>query len=90
MVNSCTFEQGKMLRHKWTIINGAYIRRKDIGFDNIQGYDDLKDTVRRALDAEDNYNLLFIGPPASAKTLFLLTILESKNGVCFDGQQIEY
>ena len=62
--------------------------RKDIGFDNIQGYDDLKDTVRRALDAEDNYNLLFIGPPASAKTLFLLAILESKNGVCFDGQQI--
>jgi hypothetical protein len=29
-----------------------------------------KDIVRRALDAEDNYNLLFIGPPASAKTLF--------------------
>ncbi len=64
--------------------------RKEIGFDNIQGYDDLKDIVRRALDAEDNYNLLFIGPPASAKTLFLLGILESKNGVCFDGQQIEY
>jgi MoxR-like ATPase len=46
---------------------------------------DLKDIVRRALDAEDNYNLLFIGPPASAKTLFLLGILESKKGVYFDG-----
>ncbi len=33
----------------------------------------------------DNYNLLFIGPPASAKTLFLLGILESKKGVYFDG-----
>ena len=32
-----------------------------------------------------NYNLLFIGPPASAKTLFLLGILESKKGVYFDG-----
>jgi hypothetical protein len=32
------------------------------------------DIVRRGLDAEDNYNLLFIGPPASAKTLFLLGI----------------
>jgi hypothetical protein len=36
---------------------------------NIQGYDDIKDIVRRALYAEDNYNLLFIGPSASAKTL---------------------
>src|SRR5215467_1361054 len=59
--------------------------RKGIAFENIQGYDDLKDIVRRALDAEDNYNLLFIGPPASAKTLFLLGILESKKGVNFDG-----
>ena len=37
------------------------------------------------LDAEDNYNLLFIGPPASAKTLFLLGIIEYKKGVYFDG-----
>jgi len=59
--------------------------RKEIEFNNIQGYEDLKDIVRRALDAEDNYNLLFIGPPASAKTLFLLGILESKKGVYFDG-----
>jgi hypothetical protein len=36
--------------------------RKDIGFDNIHGYDDIKDIVRRVLDAEDNYNLIFIGP----------------------------
>ncbi|HXX98883.1 MAG TPA: ATP-binding protein [Candidatus Bathyarchaeia archaeon] len=59
--------------------------RKEVEFKNIEGYDDLKDIVRRALDAEDNYNLLFIGPPASAKTLFLLGILESKKGVYFDG-----
>ncbi|HXX95925.1 MAG TPA: ATP-binding protein [Candidatus Bathyarchaeia archaeon] len=59
--------------------------RREIGFENIQGYDDLKDIVRRALDAEDNYNLLFVGLPASAKTLFLLGILESKKGVYFDG-----
>ena len=63
--------------------------RKDIGFDNIQGYDDIKDLVRRALDAEDNYNLLFIGPPASAKTLFLLGILDMrKDGAYFDGSNI--
>jgi hypothetical protein len=61
--------------------------RHEVEFKNIHGYDDIKDLVRRALYAEDNYNLLFIGPPASAKTLFLLGILESKkgNGVYFDG-----
>jgi Holliday junction DNA helicase RuvB len=58
---------------------------KKVEFENIQGYDDLKDIVRCALDAEDNYNLLFIGPPASAKTLFLLGIIEYKKGAYFDG-----
>src|SRR5215467_16399168 len=48
--------------------------RKEVEFENIHGYDDIKDLVRRALDA---YNLLFIAPPASAKTLFQLGILES-------------
>jgi hypothetical protein len=62
--------------------------RKKVEFENIQGYDDIKDIVKRAIDAEDNYNLLFVGPPASAKTLFLLGILESRKGkgaVYFDG-----
>jgi MoxR-like ATPase len=58
---------------------------KEVQFNNIQGYDDIKDVVRRVLDAEYNYNLLLIGPPASAKTLFLLGILESRKGVYFDG-----
>jgi hypothetical protein len=59
--------------------------RKEIEFDNIHAYDDIKDIVRRALEAEDSYNLLFVGPPASAKTLFLLGILECRKGVYFDG-----
>jgi MoxR-like ATPase len=62
-----------------------HLFHKGVEFGNIEGYDDIKDIVRRALDAEDNYNLLFIGPAASAKTLFLLGILESKKGVYFDG-----
>jgi replication-associated recombination protein RarA len=59
--------------------------RKNIGFDNIQGYDDIKNIVRRALSSEENYNLLLCGPPANAKTLFLHGILEWRNGVYFDG-----
>jgi hypothetical protein len=59
--------------------------RKDIGFDNIEGYDDIKNIVRRALSSEENYNLLLCGTPASAKTLLLHGILEYRNGVYFDG-----
>ncbi len=54
-------------------------------FDNIHGYDDVKGLVRRALDAEENYCLLFIGSPASGKTLFLQGILDiTKDGLYFD------
>jgi len=66
-------------------LHHLFSSNKQTGFDNIQGYDDIKNIVRRALDSEDNYNLLFTGPPASAKTLFLLGILESRKGVYFDG-----
>ena len=46
----------------------------------------IKNIIIRALDSEDNYNLLFTGPPATAKTLFLLGILDMrKAGVYFDG-----
>jgi hypothetical protein len=31
-------------------------------FKNISGYEDLKEIVKRALDSEENYNLLFVGP----------------------------
>src|SRR5215469_14597570 len=57
------------------------------GFGKIQGYEDIKDIVRRALDSDENYNLLFIGPPASSKTLFLQGILEIilEIGAYFDG-----
>jgi len=56
------------------------------GLAKIQGYEDIKDIVRRALDSDENYNLLFVGTPASSKTLFLQGILEiRKDGVYFDG-----
>jgi hypothetical protein len=58
-----------------------FLFHKQVEFENIQGYDDLKDIVRRASDAEDNYNLLFIGPPASAKTLFVLVAVSHRNNL---------
>src|SRR5215472_2928951 len=55
------------------------------GLAKIQGYEDIKDIVRRALESDENYNILFVGTPASSKTLFLQGILEMKSGVYFDG-----
>src|SRR5215831_16395994 len=49
------------------------------------GYDDLKEIVNRTLSSDENYNILFVGPSASSKTLFLQGILEMKSGVYFDG-----
>jgi hypothetical protein len=57
-----------------------HLFHKDVKFGNIEGYDDINHVVRRALDSHENYNLLFCGPPASAKTLFLLGILECRKG----------
>ena len=58
---------------------------KEVEFGNIEGYDGIKDLVRRVLSSGENYNLLLCGPPASAKTLFLLGILKCRKGVYFDG-----
>jgi hypothetical protein len=49
------------------------------------GGNEIKDIISRALDSDENYNLLLCGPPASVKTLFLLGILECRKGVFFDG-----
>jgi len=43
-------------------------------FDIIVGHDNLKTIVRYAIEAEKAVHLLFSGPPASAKTLFLMEL----------------
>ncbi|MBA7515063.1 hypothetical protein ES705_07101 [subsurface metagenome] len=43
-------------------------------FDSIVGYPDVKTLVRYALEAEKPAHLLLSGPPASAKTMFLLEL----------------
>jgi hypothetical protein len=50
-------------------------------FSSIAEYDEL---VIRVIETKENYNLLFVGPPASAKTLFLYGILELREGEYFD------
>lgn len=43
-------------------------------FDMIVGHDNIKTIVRYAIDAEKAVHLLLLGPPASAKTLFLMEL----------------
>jgi replication-associated recombination protein RarA len=77
-------EEGGCTRMKF--LDNLFHHKPTTPFSNIFGYDDIKAVVTRALEADENYNLLFIGAPASAKTLFLQDILElRKDGVYFDG-----
>ena len=54
------------------------IRNKHGLFDDIVGYEDVKELFKMAIKAERPVHLLLCGPPASAKSLFMrsLTKLE--------------
>ena len=41
-------------------------------FQNIIGYDDIKKIFKMSLNSDKPVHILLVGPPASAKTLFML------------------
>jgi holliday junction DNA helicase RuvB len=43
-------------------------------FSNIEGLDDIKEMMLRALQSSERAHTLLTGPPASAKSLFMLEI----------------
>jgi hypothetical protein len=49
-------------------------KQKQIPFDDILGYDDLKELLTKCLTIRDSCNVLLSGPPASSKTVFLLSV----------------
>ena len=55
-------------------------------FYKISGYADVKDIFKRALATEESINLLLVGPPASAKTMFLQGVMDimGEEAVYFD------
>jgi Holliday junction resolvasome RuvABC ATP-dependent DNA helicase subunit len=56
------------------------------GFDKIDGFNDIKKIVRAAIFDSKRHGILFIGPPACAKTLFLEAVIEEAGeGLYFDG-----
>jgi replication-associated recombination protein RarA len=52
-------------------------------FDDIIGYDDLKELLTKCLVVKDTCNVLLSGPPASSKTIFLLSIQKEVSNACF-------
>lgn len=45
-------------------------------FDNIVGYEDVKRLFRMSLSSDKPVHILLVGPPASAKTLFMLECMK--------------
>lgn len=58
---------------------------KDELFEDIIGYDDIKRLFRMAINADDPVHILLIGPPASAKTVFMRTLTKLQNSYFTDG-----
>jgi Holliday junction DNA helicase RuvB len=58
---------------------------KDKLFEDIIGYDDIKRLFRMAINANDPVHVLLIGPPASAKTVFMKTLTKLQNSYFTDG-----
>jgi Holliday junction DNA helicase RuvB len=50
--------------------------RADLVFDSVVGYDDVKRLFAMSLSSEKPVHILLVGPPASAKTLFMLECIK--------------
>jgi holliday junction DNA helicase RuvB len=74
MIDSKMFPNKSMLR----MLFCSSGRREDGLFENIYGYDDIKRLFRMALESDHRSSILLTGPPASAKTLFLQSLMKLK------------
>ena len=54
-------------------------------FEEIIGYDHIKRLFRMALDSDSAIHILLVGRPASAKTMFLTSLMQLKNSYFSDG-----
>jgi Holliday junction DNA helicase RuvB len=59
-----------------------YSQRQSL-FDEVIGFEDLKELLTKCLTVKDSCNVLLSGPPASSKTLFLLAIQKEVPNACF-------
>jgi len=70
------------------VINHSFPTEEELDddlFEDVIGYDDIKWLLRRGLTTDDITNFLLVGPPGSAKTVFLLCIRELQDAVFVPG-----
>jgi replication-associated recombination protein RarA len=56
-------------------------------FDNIWGFDDIKSLFRRAISSDKQIHILLVGPPASAKSMFMEHLMKLNNSLFAIGSQ---
>jgi Holliday junction DNA helicase RuvB len=66
-------------RSKLSTLFSHSVRRGDGLFTDVYGCEDIKRLFRMALDSKDASSILLTGPPASAKTLFLQSLMKLKS-----------
>ena len=58
-------------------------KQKRSPFNDIIGHDDLKKLLAKCLNMENSCNILLSGPPASSKTVFMMSIQKEVPNACF-------
>jgi holliday junction DNA helicase RuvB len=71
-------------RSKISMLFSPQLQREDKFFADIYGYDNIKKLFRMALDSSHTCSILLVGPPASAKTLFLQSLMKLKDSYFID------
>jgi replication-associated recombination protein RarA len=71
-------------RSKISMLFSPQVKREDKLFADIYGYDNIKKLFRMALEARHTCSILLAGPPASAKTLFLQSLMKLKDSYFID------
>ena len=60
-------------------------KRSNVLFGEIIGYDHIKRLFKMVLETQSAIHILLVGPPASAKTMFLTSLMQLKNSYFSDG-----
>jgi replication-associated recombination protein RarA len=52
-------------------------------FSSIRSYSDIEKQLMRAIFSKESISILFCGPPASSKTIFLMEIMRGLDNACY-------
>jgi holliday junction DNA helicase RuvB len=69
-------------KNKISLLLSHFVRKEDNLFADIYGCDDIKKVFRMALESIHTCSILLTGPPTSAKTLFLQSLMKLRDS-CF-------